>query len=352
VADPLYRHLPRYGSVLEGARSPQFVHARLWEVGFDPLGATEELWAVHDLETARLRASGALDEAPDRADPPGLRPPPEGRRSLLDLKVELARRLTSPCELCERRCRAARADGAAGRCGVLGPRVSSSFLHHGEEAELVPSHTIFFAGCNLECQFCQNWEISRAPLAGTAVGPEDVVALIRAEEGRARNVNWVGGDPIPNVHLILQALSMYRSRRPVPQVFNSNMYMTEETMRLLDCTMDVYLADFKYGSDACAERLSHVERYTEVVGRNHREGHRQCELLVRHLVLPGHVDCCSIPVLDWLRRELGPVRVNVMGQYHPDYHAEEHPGLRRPPTAGEFMRAYRHAEAIGLLGLD
>lgn len=235
---------------------------------------------------------------------------------------------------------------------MLGPRVPSSFLHHGEEAELVPSHTIFFAGCNLECQFCQNWEISRSPLAGAAVGPEDVVALMKAEEGVSRNVNWVGGDPIPNVHLILQSLSMYMSRRPVPQVFNSNMYMTEGAMRLLDCAVDVYLADFKYGSDECAERLSRVERYTEVVGRNHREGHRQGELLVRHLVLPGHVDCCSIPVLDWLRRELGPVRVNVMGQYHPDYHAEEHPELRRRLTTGEFLRAHRHAEAIGLLGLD
>jgi putative pyruvate formate lyase activating enzyme len=346
------QHLPRYGSILEGGRTPQFVHARLWEVEFDPLAPSEELWALHAREAARLRGSGALDGPPDPDDPPGLRSLPEGARGLLDLKLELARRLTSPCALCERRCLADRAGGRAGACGVLGPRVSSSFLHHGEEAELVPSHTIFLAGCNLECQFCQNWEISRRPRAGEAVGPEDLVALILGEERRSRNVNWVGGDPIPDLHAVLGALRLYGSPRPRPQVWNSNMYMTEEALGLLESTMDVYLTDFKYGSDACAERLSRVGRYTEVVGRNHRGAHRQAELLVRHLVMPGHVDCCSLPVLEWLRRELGPVRVNVMGQYRPDYHAHDHGELRRRPAPEEVLRARRHAESLGLLGLD
>ncbi len=346
------RHLPRYGTILEGGRTPQFVHSRLWEVEFDPMAPSEELWALHAREVSGLRGSGELDAPPDRDDPFGLRSLPEGARGLLDLKLELARRLMSPCELCERRCRADRAEGRAGTCGVLGPRVSSSFLHHGEEAELVPSHTIFFAGCNLECQFCQNWEISRRPRAGETVGPDDLATLVLGEERHSRNVNWVGGDPIPNLHVVLGALRAYGSPRPRPQVWNSNMYMTEEALRLLDGTMDVYLTDFKYGTDACAERLSHVERYTEVVGRNHREAHRQAELLVRHLVMPGHIDCCTVPVLEWLRRELGPVRVNVMGQYHPDYHAYDHEELRRRLTSEEFMRAYRHAEGLGLLGLD
>ena len=347
-----FEFLPRYGSILGDERSPQFVHARLWEVALDPGADGPALWALHDRECGRLRASGRLDEAPDARDPPGARALPGGRSSLLDLKVELARRLTSPCELCERRCGAERAAGRAGRCGVLGPRVASSFIHHGEEAELVPSHTIFLSGCNLECQYCQNWEISRSPGAGSPATPELCAGLIQGEERASRNVNWVGGDPIPSLHLVLATLRLYRSPRPVPQVWNSNMYMSERAARLLDCTMDVYLADFKYGPGGCAERLSRVERYFEVVSRNHREAHRQAELLVRHLVLPGHVECCSVPVLDWLRRELGPVRVNVMGQYHPDYRADEHPDINRRLTAEEFMRAYRHAESLGLLGLD
>ncbi len=341
-------HLPRYAELLDGVRWPQYIHARRWGVEFDAKGETEILWELHDAATAELRASGVLDEPAEK----GSRPPEPAERSLLDLKAELAERLASECELCERRCRADRASGKAGVCGVLEARVSSSFLHHGEEYELVPSHTIFFAGCNLECQFCQNHDISRRPRSGKALSPERCADLIEADEWSSRNVNWVGGDPIPNVPFILRTLRVLGGGRPRPQVFNSNMYMTEGVMRLLDGVVDVYLADFKYGNDDCARRLSHVDRYFEVVSRNHRMASEQAELIVRHLVLPGHVDCCSLPVLDWLRENIGPVRVNVMDQYRPVYKAHEHEDIDRRLTTGEFLRAYRHAEELGHLGLD
>ncbi len=341
-------HLPRYAAILAGERWPQYVHARAREVTFDPGDDADELWALHEKEVSRLRASGILDRGPEEGTPPP--EPVEG--SLLDLKIELAGRLGAVCELCERRCRADRAGGEAGTCGVVESRVSSSFLHHGEEYELVPSHTIFFSGCNLECQFCQNHDISRNPRSGTALTPEDCADLIVGEEWSSRNVNWVGGDPIPNVPFILRTLGVLRSDRPRPQVFNSNMYMTERTIALLDATMDLYLTDFKYGNDDCARRLSHVEGYFEVVSRNHLHAFDQAELIVRHLVLPNHVDCCSVPVLDWLRESIGPLRVNVMDQYRPVYRAREHEDISRRPTTGEFLRAYRHAEAIGHIGLD
>jgi putative pyruvate formate lyase activating enzyme len=341
-------HLPRYAGILEGRRWPQFVHARARGVGFDPAEGTDALWALHDAEVRALRASGAMDAVPAE----GEGPPPTASPSLLDLKVELADRLASVCELCERRCRADRASGRAGECGVLESRISSSFLHHGEEYELVPSHTIFFSGCNLECQFCQNHDISRRPRSGNVMSPERCADMIADEGWSSRNVNWVGGDPIPNVPFILRVLGVLGTDRPRPQVFNSNMYMTGEVMRLLDGVVDLYLADFKYGADACAERLSHVIGYFNVVSRNHGLAAAQAELIVRHLVLPGHVDCCSIPVLDWLAGNLGPVRVNVMDQYRPVYRAGEHPDIARRPTTAEFLRAHRHAEALGLVGLD
>ena len=341
-------HLPDYAAILGGDRWPQYVHARATEVPLDPGDDTEELWAIHEREMGSLRASGILDSSPrDGESPPE---PVDG--SLLDLKIELAERLGAVCELCERRCRADRAGGEAGTCGVVESRVSSSFLHHGEEYELIPSHTIFFSGCNLECQFCQNHDISRSPRSGTALTPQDCADMIVGEEWTSRNVNWVGGDPIPNVPFILRTLGQIRSDRPRPQVFNSNMYMTERTLGLLDGTMDLYLTDFKYGNDDCARRLSHVEGYFGVVSRNHSIAYRQAELIVRHLVLPSHVDCCSVPVLDWLRESIGPLRVNVMDQYRPVYRALEHEDIARRPTTGEFLKAYRHAEALGHIGLD
>lgn len=341
-------HLPNYGDILERERWPQYIHTRARGIDWDPDASTSVLETVHDLELRAMRSSGAFDRPRSR----GEEAPEPVLGNLLELKVELADRLAAECQLCERRCGARRAEGEAGACGVLEPRISSSFLHHGEEHELVPSHTIFFAGCNLECQFCQNHDISRNPRSGEALEVEAVADLIERNELSSRNVNWVGGDPIPNIPFILRVLLELGGRMPRPQVFNSNMFMTRRALALLDGVVDVYLADFKYGNDVCAYRLSRVEGYFGVVSRNHGLAHRQAELLVRHLVLPGHVDCCSIPVLDWLREGIGPLRVNVMDQYRPEYRAREHRDIARRPTTGEFLRARRHAESLGHLGLD
>ncbi len=341
-------HLPRYGEILSGTRWPQFIYSRAWEVDWDVDEPTHILETIHDLAVREMRTSGVMERPHERGDAP----PEPVLGGLMDLKVELAHRLAARCTLCERRCGANRAEGEAGTCGVLEAHVSSAFLHRGEEEELVPSHTIFFSGCNLECQFCQNADISRHPGSGRAMTTEEVGALIVAEEMSFRNVNWVGGDPIPDIPFILATLLRLPTRRPRPQVFNSNMFMTPRALALLDGVVDVYLTDFKYGNDVCASRLSKVDGYFGVVSRNHGIAAGQAELLVRHLVMPGHVDCCSIPVLNWLREELGPVRLNVMDQYRPVYRAHEHRDIDRRPTTGEFMKARRHAEALGHLGLD
>jgi len=341
-------HLPKYGEILAGSRWPQFVHTRAWGTDWDPDASTSVLETVHDLAVQEMRSSGVFDRP--RAEGEG--PPETPLGNLLELKVELADRLAAECQLCERRCGAHRAEGRAGACGVVEPRISSAFLHHGEERELVPSHTIFFSGCNLECQFCQNADISREPGSGKVMTPEACADLIAREELSSRNVNWVGGDPIPNIPFILRVLAVVETRKPRPQVFNSNMFMTGRALALLDGVVDVYLADFKYGNDVCAFRLSKVEGYFGVVSRNHKRAARQAELLVRHLVMPGHVECCSIPLMDWLREEVGPLRLNVMDQYRPVYRAREHSDIARRPTTAEYLRARGHAEAIGHLGLD
>jgi putative pyruvate formate lyase activating enzyme len=341
-------HLPRYGEILSGSRWPQFIHTRAWDLDWDPDEPTTVLEHIHYMAVKEMRASGVFDEPRKK----GSDPPKPVMGNLMELKVLLATRLAAQCQLCERGCGADREAGEAGECGVLEARVTSNFLHRGEERELVPSHTIFFSGCNLECQFCQNHDISRHPESGKRLTPEECGELIVLEEHSSRNVNWVGGDPTPNVPFILRTLGALETKRPRPQVFNSNMFMTPSTLALLDGVVDVYLTDFKYGNDVCAYRLSKVEGYFGAVSRNHGLAAKQAELLVRHLVMPGHVDCCSIPVMNWLREEIGPVRMNVMDQYRPVYKAHEHRDIDRALTSGEFQKAYAHAETIGHLGLD
>ncbi|MBM3309431.1 MAG: radical SAM protein [Candidatus Altiarchaeales archaeon] len=263
----------------------------------------------------------------------------------LSQKAVKARKVLEACMLCEHKCGVDRIKGERGFCRVLEPRIHSEFIHLGEETELVPSYTIFFAGCNFKCVFCQNWDISQNPDNGVELRPQMVARLVQSQH--ARNVNWVGGDPTPNLSFILEVLT--HLEKNIPQVWNSNMYLTEESMKLLDGVIDVYLTDFKYGNDKCARRLSKIDNYLKVIQRNHILAGRQCEMIVRHLMLPGHYECCTKPVLEWLSSNFGSkVRVNLMDQYRPAYQAFKYEEINSLLPRGEHVKAKDYAVDLGL----
>ncbi|MCK5038812.1 MAG: radical SAM protein [Thermoplasmata archaeon] len=268
----------------------------------------------------------------------------------LDHKLEQAKEIFENCALCERRCGVDR-NIEAGHCGVREPRVVSEFLHFGEEPELVPSHTIFFAGCTLECVFCQNWDISTRPDSGRHYSPVEMAKLIDGQSGKAKNINWVGGDPTPNLPFVLEVIG--HLEEDIAQVWNSNMYLSEEAMGLLDGVVDVYLTDLKFGNNECGERLAGVKGYWDIVRRDHILAKGQAEVIVRHLVMPGHVECCSEPILDWLAEEFGDtIRVNVMAQYRPEHHAFRYPEINKNLSIDEFRKAYKQAFELGLNLVD
>lgn len=332
-----------YWSILKGIEAPAYLAAKKRRVDFSPKMSDAELWDVHD----RAVASAGVGE---------------GRGDLLSLKMLLAERMLTRCEFCENRCGADRSQGRKGECGVGPARIASMFLHHGEEAPLVPSFAIFFSGCNFECAFCQNFDISTDPDAGREVPPESLarrienltdiggagfhVSLVREWEEKARNVNWVGGEPTPNIDFVLRVLVECRAN--IPQVWNSNMYMSERCMGLLDGVVDLYLSDFKYGNDECAKRISGIEDYFEVVTRNHLLAARNADMIVRHLMLPGHLECCTKPVLGWLAENLPRVLVNVMDQYRPMHRAEDFPELRGAVPRKDYESAIALARKLKL----
>lgn len=332
--------LLRYFGVREGAERARYLGTREITVDATVESSDENLISVQS--EAFLRGSAST-----------------GKMTLLDLKIELAKRILTDCVLCERRCRANRLAGERGHCGVLAPRISSEFIHMGEEPELVPSYTIFFAGCTFDCVYCQNHDISTNPGSGMRIPPRKLAQMIESKVGfaapsvqdtrgasRIANVNWVGGDPTSNIHFILE--TMRECRSSVPQVWNSNMYLSEIAMDLLKGMVDVYLTDFKYGNDGCAKRLSNVDDYTRVVRRNHLLAREDAEVIIRHLVLPNHIECCTRPVLTWIADNLGNVKVNVMGQYHPCFHALQHGDLSRALRPDEYESALNIAEELRL----
>src|SRR5690606_4358504 len=137
------------------------------------------------------------------------------------------------------------------------------------------------------------------------------------------------------------------TRASVPVVWNSNMSATPEAQDLLEGLVCCYVADLKYGAEACARAASAVSGSLEVVHHNLRRARREAYLIVRHLVLPGHVDGCARPALDWLAVHLPGVRVNVMAQYEPVPEVRGTAWDRRV-RPDEVARARDHALALGL----
>lgn len=335
--------MERYLKMLKGAPSR---HILLKSVAVQPdFRALDDkgLWRLHDEKIAEYRG---LDRRyadhkafPKRKDP-----------SLLDVKIELAARIMERCHFCEVRCGANRYK-RAGACGVgAESHYYSEFIHRGEEPEIVPSHTIFFEGCTFACAYCQNWTIA-TEVRGKAVVPEKMAELIevRHKEG-SRNVNLVGGDPTPHLHTILEIVKHIESNILV--VWNSNMYVTPESMKLLEGAVDVYLGDFRYGNDEHASRYSSGANYWAVTMRAFLEAKAQADVLVRQLVLPGHVECCTKPIVEWCAQNLGrDVRFNLMFQYYPEYRAHMYPEIDRVLSSAEVRRATEIVKEAGLTNL-
>ena len=320
--------LSDYFEILEENRKAKYLLCKKVPVNFSTSESTNDLWKKHEKTIKTFKVE---DTKP--------------KQSLLDLKIELASRIFKNCCFCERRCGVDRTK-KSGNCGVKQPGISSEFLHIGEERVLVPSHTIFFSGCTFHCVFCQNWDISQAN-SGIFIDPENLINIIHKRNLQgSKNVNWVGGDPTPNLLYILKVLN--KSNYNIPQVWNSNMYCSSETMKLLNGVIDLYLTDFKYGNDECATRLSKVDNYLEVVKRNHKLVHDTAVMIIRHLVMPNHVECCSKPIMKWIAENLPNATVNIMAQYRPEYKAYDFEDISRSVSMNEVLEVKEYANQIGI----
>jgi len=267
----------------------------------------------------------------------------------LQERVIRAARLISSCSLCAHECEVDRPNGERGVCNVgVGMRVASSFEHYGEESFLVPSYTIFFESCNLGCLFCQNWDISRAtPENTTSIISEEELAAAINDHGHCCNVNFVGGEPTPYLPFVLGTLRHVTV--PIPIIWNSNMYLSPQGMDLLDGVIDLYLTDFKFGNDSCAKDLAGVDNYWNVVSANHARALESGEMVIRHLMLPDHFDCCTKPILEYIAEEFGDrAVVNLMDQYRPAYRATLREGLNRRLSPAEFARGLNLAADLQL----
>jgi putative pyruvate formate lyase activating enzyme len=264
----------------------------------------------------------------------------------------------NPCILCPRRCRVNRGKGEVGFCGISEmPVVSSVGPHFGEESVLVGhggSGTIFFAGCNLGCVFCQNYDISHHRSGRQVTIEELAQSMLELQSIGCSNINFV--TPTHVAHAIAAALELARKKGLVlPTVYNSGGYDSVETLKLLDGFIDIYMPDMKYSDLAVAKELSGAADYPQINREAVKEMHRQVGdlqiekglavrgLLVRHLILPENL-AGSFEIIDFLAEQISPkTAINVMDQYRPCYKAGAHPKINRRPTFEEIESVRRYA---------
>ena len=286
----------------------------------------------------------------------------------LDKRVQQLWDMVSPCTLCPRQCKVDRKKGQTGFCGIGElPVVSSVGPHFGEESVLVGhggSGTIFFAGCNLGCIFCQNYDISHYR-HGREVSIEQLAQfMIDLQEQGCININFV--TPTHVIPAIIAAITLARKQGlAVPIVYNCGGYDSVDTLRLIEGFIDIYMPDMKYSDPNVAKELSAAPDYPQANFAAVMEMHRQVGnlqlnrsrlatrgLLVRHLVLPNNL-AGSFEIVDFLIEQIGPdTTINIMDQYHPCYKASSYPKLNRRPSPEELESVRDYAIQKGLNVLD
>lgn len=279
--------------------------------------------------------------------------------------TENEKMILSSCSVCPRNCGVDRMNGQKGFCGLdASMNIASICVHKGEEPVIIGDTgicNIFFSGCNLRCIYCQNYEISRPSSVSDNYTLESALDTIEGILSTGvRSVGFVSpSHVIPQVMAILRGMKE-RGLKAVT-IYNTNCFDKVETIRELDGLIDVFLPDFKYVSSEISRDYSFAEEYCEVAIKALREMYRQKGstliiddngmitngLIVRHLVLPGHVDE-SIEVLRMLADELSPgVYLSLMSQYYPTEAVANHPMLLRPITVEEYEKVVEEMEHLG-----
>ena len=268
------------------------------------------------------------------------------------------------CEICPHNCKVNRLTGNTGRCKCNDKvKIALASLHYYEEPCISGengSGTVFFSGCNLNCKFCQNYEISQLG-KGIEITIEQLSDIfIKQQEKKANNINLV--TPTMYVYQIIEAIKIAKTKGlNIPIIYNSNGYENVETIKKLKGYIDVYLPDFKYYYNDLAKKYSGINNYFENVTQVIQEMYKQVGspiidengiikkgLIIRHLVLPNNIEN-SKKVLKWLKENINKeVYISIMAQYFPCYKAKEIKELNRKLTKEEYRKVEEYVYELDI----
>ncbi len=268
------------------------------------------------------------------------------------------------CRLCPRNCGVDRNSGQKGFCGVSAEvKIARAALHMWEEPCISGkegSGAVFFSGCALRCRFCQNRAISGGQQGKTVTVKRLADIFLELQEQNANNINLVtAGQFVPQV---AAAIILARDQGlKIPVVYNSSGYESPAALKMLEGLVDIYLPDFKYMDPDLALKYSYAKDYPEVAKEALKEmvrqvgepefddrGMMQKGIIVRHLLLPGHVRD-SRNVLKYLIDTYeNRIYISLMNQYTPMPAMKGDPLLSRKVTEREYERLIDYGISLGL----
>lgn len=267
------------------------------------------------------------------------------------------------CDICPHECNINRNKGKVGRCKATDKvKIALYSIHDFEEPCISGekgSGTVFFSNCNLNCMYCQNYEISQLG-KGKDITIEELaeIFLLQQEKG-VENINLV--TPTSYAIQIKQAIKIAKKKGlSIPIIYNTNGYEKVETLKLLEGYIDIYLPDLKYAEDNLALQYSKINNYFAIATRAIQEmvkqvgtpkldekGIIQKGVIIRHLVLPNHIEN-SKKVLKWMRENLpNEIYISIMAQYFPTYRAKEVEDLNRKLTLEEWEDIENYIDELG-----
>lgn len=278
-------------------------------------------------------------------------------------EIDQLKEILKTCILCPRKCKVNRREGQLGFCRLADDIVVSHALpHHGEEPPISGTRgagTIFFSSCNLKCTFCQNYQISHA-MPGDRIDIEGLSrTMLALRDANCHNIEAV--TPTPQAPQIIEAYLMAQRRGlNLPLVYNCSGYENPETLKLLTGIVDIYLPDFKYGTETDALVLAGVKDYPWNALHSIKEMVRQvgdtleeCDgvakrgIVIRHLILPGFITN-SLEVLRLIKTHIpSTTPLSIMSQYTPIPAVKDHPHLGRRITRAEYEHVINYALDMG-----
>lgn len=257
------------------------------------------------------------------------------------------------CEICPHKCGIDRTKKEIGRCKSTDKiKIALYSVHHFEEPCISGengSGTVFFSNCNLNCIYCQNYEISQEG-KGKEISIEELADIFIEQQNRnVENINLV--TPTSYTLQIIEAIKIAKKKGlTIPIIYNTNGYERVETLKLLEGYVDVYLPDLKYYDDKIAMKYSKIKNYFEIATKAIQEMYRQVGspkldkrgmfrkgVMIRHLVLPNNIEN-SKNILKWIKENIDEdVYIDIMAQYFPTYKAKENNELNRKLTKEEYQ---------------